>query len=146
MEKLRKYYVLAVAALNFVICAIAFFIWTRIVVMAQVDDKCIFVLISAFVSFIMCSIYATIANKKGVIPEKKRNSLSIITMLLSIIMVILAVLAVDALSQASERTKELYVPKIFSSYTVYNVSEERIKDKVYILKQEYRKEHEDLFK
>ncbi|WP_297944515.1 hypothetical protein [uncultured Campylobacter sp.] len=90
MEQLRKYYVLAVAALNFAICAIAFFIWTRIVVMAQVDDKCIFVLISAFVSFIMCSIYATIANKKGVIPEKKRNSLSIITMLLSIIMVILA--------------------------------------------------------
>ena len=140
MEQLRKYYVLAVAALNFVICAIAFFIWTRIVVISEQIHLIIFTVVAILVSFILCYIYMTVAAKRGIIPDEKKNSLGNKSTLLSIVAVIIAVVIFEQVLQASDRVKVLYVPRIFSG-SVYNVDIERIKDKVYILKRQYREEY-----
>jgi len=140
MEKLRKYYVLAVAALNFVICAIAFFIWTRIIVISEGVHVVIFTVVAILVSFILCYIYMTVAAKRGIILDEKKNSLGNKSTLLSIVAVIIAVVIFEQVLQASDRVKVLYVPRIFSG-SVYNVDIERIKDKVYILKRQYREEY-----
>lgn len=140
MEQLRKYYVLAVAALNFVICAIAFFIWTRIIVISEPIHLIIFTVVAILVSFILCYIYMAVAAKRGIIPDEKKNSLGNKSTLLSIVAVIIAVVIFEQVLQASDRVKVLYVPRIFSG-SVYNVDIERIKDKVYILKRQYREEY-----
>ena len=140
MEQLRKYYVLAVAALNFVICAIAFFIWTRIIVISEQIHLIIFTVVAILVSFILCYIYMTVAAKRGIILDEKKNSLGNKSTLLSIAAVIIAVVIFEQVLQASDRVKVLYVPRIFSG-SVYNVDIERIKDKVYILKRQYREEY-----
>ena len=140
MEKLRKYYVLAVAALNFVICAIAFFIWTRIIVISEGVHVVIFTVVAILVLFILCYIYMTVAAKRGIILDEKKNSLGNKSTLLSIVAVIIAVVIFEQVLQASDRVKVLYVPRIFSG-SVYNVDIERIKDKVYILKRQYREEY-----
>lgn len=147
MEQLRKYYVLAVAALNFVICAIAFFIWTRIVVMANNDDIGFFAIASIVVLIILCYVYSAVAAKMGIFSKEKKDPLGISAVLFSAILdVVLTIVLFNSILEASQRTKDYYVPKIFSNYTVYNVDTEKIKDKVYDLKQEYRKEYEEFFK
>ena len=148
MEKLRKYYVLAVAALNFVICAIAFFIWTRIVVMATDDHIFYFSLIAAAAVFILCYLCAEFAVKKGIITseKKKKSSLANKSTLLSLFAIAIAIAISQSLFQVSDRIKKEYIPGRYDHYSVYNVDIKRIKDKVYLLEKNRPEEPLDKFR
>ena len=115
--------------------------------MANNDDIGFFAIASIIVLIILCYVYLAVAAKMGIFSKEKKDPLGISAVLFSAILdVVLTIVLFNSILEASQRTKDYYVPKIFSNYTVYNVDTEKIKDKVYDLKQEYRKEYEEFFK